>query len=119
VAVTITEFGDGAIAGAVNVPSGASAEPKLLLAIKPHVAPEQPGPATLQVTVKFGLEPAAGANVAWNIPAAPEFTDAGPETSSVNPLAMLSVALPLAFASATLVAVIVALAGCGRIAGAV
>jgi hypothetical protein len=91
----------------------------LLAAIIPHVAPAQPGPATLQATAKFGFEPAAGENAARNVPPAPEFTEAGPETVVVNPLAIVSVTPPFALASAALVAVIVSLAGCGKISGAV
>jgi predicted small lipoprotein YifL len=90
----------------------------LLPAIDPHAAPAQPGPETLHVTPKFGFEPAAGVNAAWIVAAAPEFTAAGPDTATVNPLAIVSVMLALALGLATLVAVIVALAGCGKNPGA-
>ena len=119
VAITTTEFGEGAIVGAVYVAAGDSVEPALLGTIKPHAAPVQPGPDKLHATAKFGVEPAADVNAAWNVAAAPELTDAGPEMATVKPLAIVSVTLPLTLVSATLVAVIVALAGCGKFAGAV
>jgi len=64
VAVTTTEFGDGAIVGAVYVAAGDSVEPALLDTIKPHAAPVHPGPDKLHATAKFGVEPAAGVNAA-------------------------------------------------------
>ncbi len=85
----------------------------------PQAAPEQPGPATLQLTTWLGFEFGAGVSVAVYAAEAPVFTVVGPPTVSVK-LLVTVIAAPADFeGSATLRAVSVTLAGDGRICGAV
>ena len=87
--------------------------------IVPHVAPEQPAPETVQLTLPLGLDPGADITVALNCPVAPLFTLAGPLTLTDKlPLERVTVVLEDFEPSAWLVAVTVTVAGEGNTAGA-
>ena len=85
----------------------------------PQDAPLQPGPETLQLTERSGLELGAGVRVAVYCADAPALTDVGPVTTRVNVLVTCTAAAACLDGSATLCAVKVTFAGEGKICGAV
>ncbi len=113
VAVTVTlALGvGGRMVGAVNSPVAEMA---------PQAEPEQPLPATLQVTFVFGLPPPGLVTAAANCSVAPSSTfGVVGVTLTTTSLVTVTVAEPEAVVSAVLVARMVTCAGEGRIAGAV
>jgi hypothetical protein len=110
VATIFTVAGDGGIAGAVYTPA---------CVIVPHELAAHPTPATLQEIARFGFEFAGGVSVAAYVADVPAFTDLGPTTKSENMLVRPIAAVAILEVSATLIAIKLALAGVGRIPGAV
>lgn len=107
-------LGEGGVAGAVKLAVLAP-----VLTMVPQLAPLQPGPETLQLSVVLGFEFGAGVSVAVNKAVALVWTNEGPATESVKLLVMLTAALALLEGSATLLAVSVTPGSEGQIGGAV
>ncbi len=110
VAVMLTELGAGADAGAVYMP---------VPEIEPQPPPLHPGPETLQLRSRLGLELGAGRSAAVNWTLEPAFTAAGPLTATVKLLVRLTAAAALFEESAALCAVTKTSGGAGRIGGAI
>jgi len=85
----------------------------------PQLVPPHPAPESVQESVVLGLEPGTGVNVAAMTPEPPEATLEGAESCSEKLLVMVTAAEVCLDGSATLCAVTVAVAGVGRICGAV
>ena len=85
----------------------------------PHELPLQPGPLSAQDSVVPGFDPGTGAIVATIVAVPPAATLEGAESRNEKVLAMATAAEICLEGSATLWAVSVALAGAGRICGAV
>lgn len=85
----------------------------------PHVVELQPGPESDQERIALGLEPGTGVIVAMIDAVPPAGTLCGAVTCNVKSLVMLIAAEACFEGSAMLCAVIVAVAGDGRMAGAV
>ena len=116
-------FGVGADDGAIYVAESVPAPPPPDCAVTtfsdPQDAPLHPMPDKDHASVSLGFEPGTGVSVA-TIPAeAPTGTLAGAESCSVKLLVMVSAAEARLEGSATLCAVSVAVAGDGKICGAV
>ena len=95
-------------------------EPCVVTTVRvPQVVELQPGPESDQERIVLGLEPGTGVIVATIEAVPPAATLCGAATCSVKLLVMLMAAEACFEGSATLCAVSVALAGDGRIPGAV
>src|SRR5450432_4282777 len=119
----VTLFGLGADGGATYVTESDVSPPPADCAVTtvstPHVFPLHPLPDSDHTSTSLGFDPAAGVNVATIPAAAPAATLTGAESCNVKLLTMVSVAEARFDESATLCAVSVAVAGVGRIRGAV
>jgi len=109
VAMICTVAGEGASAGAVNIPPEE---------INPHAAPVQPVPSTLHEIIRLGLELATGVSVAEKATVSPALTEAGPVNASENELVTMIVPTLDLDGSATLVALSEMPGGAIRICGA-
>ena len=121
--VTVTVFGLGAVAGAVyfaeSVTEFALVDCVVTTVNVPQELPLQPGPLNAQDSAGLGFEPGMGVRVATIVAVPPTGTPDGAESCSEK-LLVVDTATETCFeGSATLCAVSVALAGDGRICGAV
>jgi len=123
VAVMVTLFGFGAVAGAVYCAETVATFPLCVCVvvplIVPHEAPPHPGPLSVQAITVLGLEPGMAVSVATIAAVAPTGTVEGAASCSEKLLEIVSAAETCFEGSATLCAVNVTLAGEGRICGAV
>jgi len=123
VTVTVTVFGLGAVAGAVYVAESETALPPADCVVTtvnvPHELPLQPGPLRAQDNDVLGFEPGTGVIVATIVAVAATGTLEGAEICNEKLLVMDTTPETCFEGSATLCAVSVALAGEGRIRGAV
>ena len=85
----------------------------------PQLVPLHPAPESVQESVELGIEPGTGVNVAAMTAEPPEAMLEGAESCREKLLVMVTAAEACLDASATLCAVTVAVAGVGRICGAV
>src|SRR5260370_24985977 len=85
----------------------------------PQLAPLHPLPESDHASVVLGFELATGVSVATMVVEPPEPTPAGAESCNEKLLVIVTVAKVCFEGSATLCAVIVTVAGVGRICGAV
>jgi hypothetical protein len=119
----VTEFGVGAVAGAVYVAEFDKLLPPadcvVMTVNVPHELPLQPGPLSAQDSDVLGFDPGTGVIVATIVAVPPAATLDGVESRNEKVLAMATAAEICLEGSATLCAVSVALAGEGRICGAV
>jgi hypothetical protein len=123
VTVTVTEFGLGAVVGAVYVAESATGLPPADCVVTtvnvPQELPLQPGPLSAQVSAVPGFEPETGINVARIVAVPPAGTLDGAESCNEKLLVMPTAAEICCEGSATLCAVNVVFAGEGRVCGAV
>jgi hypothetical protein len=110
----VTVFGLGAVAGAAYV-----ADCVVTTVNVPQELPLQPGPLSAQASAVLGLEPGTGVSVAIIVAVPPAGTLDGAESCKEKLLVMVTAAEICFEGSATLCAVSVALAGEGRVCGAV
>jgi len=122
VAVRVTLFGFGAVAGAVYCAETVATFPLCVCVvvplIVPHEAPLHPGPLSVQAIAVLGFEPGMAVSVATIATAAPTGTLEGAVSCNEKLLVIVSAAESCFEGSATLCAVKVTLAGEGRICGA-
>jgi hypothetical protein len=123
VTVTITVFGVGAVWGAVNDAGSAMGVPPANCVVTtlniPQEFPLQPGPLSAQISTALGLEPGTGVKVATIVAVPLGGTLEGADNCNEKLLVMATAVETCFDGSATLCAVSVALAGEGRILGAV
>jgi len=116
-------FGPGAALGAVYVTEAATEFPLadcVVTALKiPQEFPLQPGPLRAQDSAVLGFEPGTGVRVATIVAVPPVGMLDGAESCNEKLLVMATVTEICFEGSATLCAVIVAIAGEGRMRGAV
>jgi len=116
-------FGLGAVAGAVYVAESAMRLPPAdcvdTTVSVPQELPLQPGPLSAQDSTVLGFEPGTGVIVAMIVAVPPAGTPEGAEICNEKLLVMATAVETCFEGSATLCAVSVALAGDGRIRGAV
>lgn len=121
--VTVTVFGLGGVAGAVYVAESAMGFPPVDCVVTtvnvPQELPLQPRPLSAQDSAGFGFEPGMGVSVATIVAVPPTDTADGAESCREKLLVMDTAAEICFEGSATLCAVSVALAGEGRVCGAV
>jgi len=110
----VTVLGLGAVAGAAYV-----ADCVVTTVNVPQELPLQPGPLSAQASAVLGFEPGTGVSVATIVAVPPAGTLDGAESCSEKLLVMVTAAEICFEGSATLCAVSVALAGEGRVCGAV
>jgi len=119
----VTEFGLGAVAGAVYVAEFEKLLPPVDCVVMtvnvPQELPLQPGPLSAQASDVLGFEPGTGVIVATIVAVPAAGTLEGAESCKEKLLVMATAAEICFEGSATLCAVSVALAGEGRICGAV
>jgi hypothetical protein len=123
VTVTVTVFGLGAVAGAVYVAEFEELLPPadcvVITVNVPQELPLQPGPLSAQDSDVLGFEPGTGVIVATIVAVPAAGTLDGAESCNEKLLVMDTTVETCFEGSATLCAVSVALAGEGRIRGAV
>ncbi len=123
VTVTVTVFGLGAAPGAVYFAEFTTELPPVDCVVTalniPQELPLQPGPLSTQDSAELGFEPETGVSVATIVAVPPTGTLDGAESCSEKLLVMDTTAEICLEGSATLCAVSVALAGEGRVRGAV
>jgi hypothetical protein len=123
VTVTVTVFGVGGVAGAVYVAESATEFVLVDCVVTalniPQELPLQPGPLSAQDRDVIGFEPGTGVSVATIVAVPPVGTLDGAEICNEKLLVMDTTAETCFEGSATLWAVSVALAGEGRVRGAV
>jgi hypothetical protein len=116
-------FGLGGVVGAVYVAESATELPPADCVVTtvnvPHELPLQPGPLSAQASAVLGFEPGTGVSVATIVADPPAETLDGAESCNEKLLVMATAAEICFEGSATLCAVSVALAGEGRVCGAV
>jgi hypothetical protein len=115
--------GLGAVAGAAYVAESDREPPPadwVVITVKvPQELPLQPGPLRVQESAALGFEPDTGVSVATIVAVPPAGTLEGAESCKEKLLVMATAAEICFEGSATLCAVITALAGEGRVCGAV
>jgi hypothetical protein len=123
VAVRVTLFGFGAVAGAVYCAETVETFPFCVCVvvplIVPHEAPLHPGPLSVHAMAVLGFEPGMAVSVSSDRRRCSTGTLDGAESCSEKLLVIVSAAETCFEGSATLCAVNVTLAGEGRICGAV
>jgi hypothetical protein len=123
VTVTVTVFGFGAVPGAVYFAESATEFPLADCVVTtlniPQELPLHPGPLGALDSAELGFEPETGVSVATIVAVPPTGTLDGAESCSEKLLVMDTTTEICFEGSATLCAVSVALAGEGRVCGAV
>ncbi len=119
----MTVLGLGGVAGAVYVAEFEIEIPVAGCVVTtvniPQELPLQPGPLSAQASAVLGFESVTGVSVATIVAVSPAGTLDGAESSKEKLLVMVTAAEICLEGSATLCAVSVALAGEGRVCGAV
>jgi hypothetical protein len=123
VAVIVTLFGLGAVSGAVYCADAVATFPLCVCAVVPLIVPQEaplhPGPFKDHTITLLGFEPGIAVSVATTVAVAPTGTLDGALSCSEKLLVIVRAAETCLEGSATLRAVSVALAGDGRVCGAV